>query len=62
MIMACKDCDQTIECRDGPGLLRAGWNYIQIGEDPDPENGWRCPKSVEGWRIIAEEQMGNLQS
>jgi hypothetical protein len=63
MIMACKDCDQTIECSDGPGLLRAKWNYIDLtGDENDPANGWRCPKCVEGWQIIVDEQQGKLQS
>jgi len=48
---------------NGPELLRAKWNYIDLtGEESDPANGWRCPTCVEGWRIIACEQRGNLQS
>ncbi len=68
MTLKCKDCDTTTEIEIGPDLLRAGWEHLTFTdphgrwEEEDEVNGWRCPKCIAGWKIIINEQRGNLQS
>jgi hypothetical protein len=52
-ILKCRDCDATIIAQRPTD---SGWDCIWMNDDKtDPANGWRCPKCVAGWNIIAEE-------
>jgi hypothetical protein len=50
MRFACKDCDAFTAQPESKG-----WRWVDLC---DGEEGWRCPKCVEGWRVIVERAIG----